>query len=67
MQTGQFPWFRQTTSGPEAAMPGGAAEVQRVESLSARPATVLTLRGAAIQIAKAERVLHIAAIQNAAE
>ena len=37
------------------------------ESLSARPATALTLRGAASQIASAENALHPAAIQNAAE
>jgi hypothetical protein len=38
-----------------------------VESRSARPATALTLRGAASQIASAETVLHPAAIENAVE
>jgi len=38
-----------------------------VESRSARPATALTLRGAASQIASAEAALQPAAIQNAGE
>jgi hypothetical protein len=47
-------------------MRAGTPQLQPAESRSARPATALTLRGAAIQIANAENALHPAAIQNAA-
>jgi hypothetical protein len=53
--------------GAEVAMRGGTAQCQLMESRSVRPATALTLRGAASQIAKAETVLQPAAIQNAGE
>jgi hypothetical protein len=48
-------------------MRAGTPQLQVMESRSARPATALTWRGAASQIASAENALHPAAIQNAGE